>query len=197
MRFLSLALSEPIPFEITPVQNSSYRVASLAESVGGFWLRQASQVVIQGDFHRFVRAKAIGSSSNLARFGWEHVVPSKYSRPVRVEAASDTPERASSNIKLFAARRMGKSPFHPQLYYHRTRLLSTFLGRTLGVLAEQRCAGRPRHLMRSAGSVADHRSGEQSPGRWRASALCLKQRRERSQWRLEKLRANLFFEARG
>ena len=43
-------------------------MASSAESVGRFWFRQASQVVIKGDFHRFEGAKAVGSSGNHSDF---------------------------------------------------------------------------------------------------------------------------------
>ena len=41
---------------------------SLAESVGRFWFREASQVVIKGNFHSLVGTEAIGSSGNYSDF---------------------------------------------------------------------------------------------------------------------------------
>src|ERR1035437_1587777 len=42
--------------------------ASSAESVGRFWFRESSQVVIKGNFHSLVGTKAVGSSSNHSDF---------------------------------------------------------------------------------------------------------------------------------
>src|SRR5947207_13629878 len=42
--------------------------ASSAESVGRFWFRESRQVVIQGDFHSIIGAKAVGSSGNHSNF---------------------------------------------------------------------------------------------------------------------------------
>src|SRR5258708_6104943 len=41
---------------------------SLAESVGRFWFREASQVVIKGNFHSLVGTKTVGSSGNHSDF---------------------------------------------------------------------------------------------------------------------------------
>src|SRR6266568_2534849 len=41
---------------------------SSAESVGRFWFRESSQVVIKGDFHSVVGTKAVGSSGNHSDF---------------------------------------------------------------------------------------------------------------------------------
>src|ERR1019366_7153681 len=46
----------------------SYKKASSAESVGRFWFREPSQVMIQGNFHGVEGAKAIGSSGNYTDF---------------------------------------------------------------------------------------------------------------------------------
>src|ERR1017187_1101655 len=45
-----------------------YNMASSAESVGGFWFRESSQVVIKGNFHSIEGTKAIGSSGNYSDF---------------------------------------------------------------------------------------------------------------------------------
>src|ERR1035437_9503540 len=42
--------------------------ASSAESVGRFWFRESSQVVIKGNFHSLVGTKAVGSSGNHSDF---------------------------------------------------------------------------------------------------------------------------------
>src|ERR1017187_471770 len=42
--------------------------ASSAESVGRFWFRESSQVVIKGNFHSLVGTKAVGSSGNYSDF---------------------------------------------------------------------------------------------------------------------------------
>src|ERR1700676_603593 len=42
--------------------------ASSAESVGRFWFRESSQVVIEGNFHSVVGTKAVGSSGNHSDF---------------------------------------------------------------------------------------------------------------------------------
>src|ERR1035437_1067291 len=42
--------------------------ASSAESVGRFWFREPSQVMIQGSFHGVEGAKAVGSSGNYTDF---------------------------------------------------------------------------------------------------------------------------------
>jgi hypothetical protein len=47
--------------------NTSF-CASSAESVGRFWLRESSQIVIQGYFHSVVGTEAIGSSGNYSDF---------------------------------------------------------------------------------------------------------------------------------
>src|ERR1035437_10273495 len=44
------------------------QVASSAESVGRFWFRESSQVVIKGNFHSLVGTKAVGSSGNHSDF---------------------------------------------------------------------------------------------------------------------------------
>src|SRR5215472_11804426 len=41
---------------------------SPSECVGRFWLRESSQVVIQGNFHSLVGTKAVGSSGNHSNF---------------------------------------------------------------------------------------------------------------------------------
>src|SRR5262249_43632505 len=41
---------------------------SQSECVGRFWLRESPQVVIQGNFHSLVGAKAVGSSGNHSNF---------------------------------------------------------------------------------------------------------------------------------
>src|ERR1035437_821153 len=43
-------------------------LASSAESVGRFWFRESSQVVIEGNFHSLVGTKAVGSSGNHSDF---------------------------------------------------------------------------------------------------------------------------------
>src|SRR5215471_10960072 len=45
-----------------------YIYVSQSECVGRFWLRESSQVVIQGNFHSLVGAKAVGSSGNHSNF---------------------------------------------------------------------------------------------------------------------------------
>src|SRR5215472_4514107 len=44
------------------------KYVSQSECVGRFWLRESSQVVIQGNFHSLVGAKAVGSSGNHSNF---------------------------------------------------------------------------------------------------------------------------------
>src|ERR1035437_3082043 len=44
------------------------KIASSAESVGRFWFRESSQVVIKGNFHSLVGTKAVGSSGNHSDF---------------------------------------------------------------------------------------------------------------------------------
>src|ERR1035437_1537111 len=46
----------------------SLKGASSAESVGRFWFRESSQVVIKGNFHSLVGTKAVGSSGNHSDF---------------------------------------------------------------------------------------------------------------------------------
>src|ERR1039458_2187140 len=46
----------------------SQKKASSAESVGRFWFREPSQVMIQGNFHGVEGAKAVGSSGNYTDF---------------------------------------------------------------------------------------------------------------------------------
>src|ERR1017187_8662052 len=48
--------------------NASGKYASSAESVGRFWFREPSQVMIQGNFHGVEGAKAVGSSGNYTDF---------------------------------------------------------------------------------------------------------------------------------
>src|SRR5260370_1292104 len=43
-------------------------LASSAESVGGFWFREASQVVIESNFHSVIGAEAVGSSGDQSDF---------------------------------------------------------------------------------------------------------------------------------
>src|SRR5262249_20891651 len=44
------------------------KFVSPSECVGRFWLWESSQVVIQGNFHSLVGAKAVGSSGNHSNF---------------------------------------------------------------------------------------------------------------------------------
>src|ERR1035437_1283119 len=49
-------------------ERSGHKLASSAESVGRFWFRESSQVVIKGNFHSLVGTKAVGSSGNHSDF---------------------------------------------------------------------------------------------------------------------------------
>src|ERR1035441_7706202 len=51
-----------------PARSTRRKSASSAESVGRFWFREPSQVMIQGNFHGVEGAKAIGSSGNYTDF---------------------------------------------------------------------------------------------------------------------------------
>src|ERR1035437_8039094 len=56
------------PFGLPANLESFHFYASSAESVGRFWFRESSQVVIKGNFHSLVGTKAVGSSGNHSDF---------------------------------------------------------------------------------------------------------------------------------
>src|SRR5215472_9162634 len=64
---LLLAFGEWIFWEAIMPPNGKCFV-SQSECVGRFWLRESPQVVIQGNFHSLVGAKAVGSSGNHSNF---------------------------------------------------------------------------------------------------------------------------------
>ena len=44
------------------------QIASSAESMGRFWFGKSSERVIEGDFHRFIGSKPVGSSGHHSNF---------------------------------------------------------------------------------------------------------------------------------